>query len=115
MIAVRLLASNPRKKSKQMGILVISGYAPVSSAPIAEWDAYYNDVTSALAHAQQGDVILFGTDGNASIGRGLLEDSHDGPSAVVISHDSFVRCDSSVRRVCLVRTLSTVSGPDGPR
>ena len=77
-IAVRLLVRDPRNRSRSLGVLLVSGYAPVSTASAAEWAEYYNDVTMALSHRHSGDVVVFGTDGNASIGRGSLGSLGDG-------------------------------------
>ena len=71
-MAVRLLVADPRKSKSPLGVLLANGYAPVSSASQAEWDAYYADIAAVLLHAQPGDVVLLSTDANASIGRGSL-------------------------------------------
>jgi hypothetical protein len=59
----------------------VSGYAPVSSAPTAEWDAYYSDLALALSHAKAGDIQLIGTDANAALGCGSVSEG-DMPAAV---------------------------------
>ena len=50
--------------------LLVAAYAPTSDAPVADWNEYYGHVEDALAHARAGDVIIIGTDANASIGCG---------------------------------------------
>ena len=71
-IAVRLLVRDPVKRSKQLGVLLVSGYAPVSTAAEAEWTTYYDDIAAAISHRHVGDVLVLGTDANASIGRGSM-------------------------------------------
>ena len=74
-VAVRLLDARGR------GILLISGYAPVSTASDAEWDEYYDSLASATARGHTGDLHVIGTDGNASVGRGSLGGGGDGVHA----------------------------------
>ena len=77
-VAERLLAKEALRRgaaAKSLGVLLISGIAPVSTAPDEEWDEYYSTVSAAVARARKGDVVIMGTDGNASIGRGRLDGS----------------------------------------
>ena len=76
-MGVRMLVRDPCKRKASLGVLLASGYAPVSSASDAEWDAYYADIDAVLSHAHPSDVVLFNTDANASIGRGSLGSSGD--------------------------------------
>ena len=72
-----------RKRSQSLGVLLISGYAPVSTASEAEWIAYYSDVALALSHRHTGDVVVWGTDGNGSIGRGSIGQCDDERTSAV--------------------------------
>ena len=65
-VAVRLLDARDR------GILLISAYAPVSTASDEDWDEYYDSLACAIARGRAGDLVIVGTDANASIGRGSL-------------------------------------------
>ena len=53
---------------KQLGAFVLNSYAPVSTSPEEEWDAYYAAVASALSHRRAGDVLVWCCDANASVG-----------------------------------------------
>ena len=75
-VAARLLGKEPNRRGgveTAVGIFLISAYAPVSTADDASWDVYYSTITSAMARAHHDDVIIIGTDGNASVGRGSLD------------------------------------------
>ena len=61
-----------RQYRRQMGIFLITAYAPTSGHVVAEHDAFYDGFTRLLARAQPGDVVVVCLDGNASIGRGSL-------------------------------------------
>ena len=50
-IATRALATDPRKKGKQLGMLFISTYAPTTAATAEELDDFYGDFADALTHA----------------------------------------------------------------
>ena len=70
-VAVRLLATEAGARTPQrLGLFLISAYAPVSSASDDDWDAYYDSLASARRRAHPSDIIIIGTDGNASVGRG---------------------------------------------
>ena len=86
-VAVRLLGREPQGRisgnERAVGMFLISGYAPVSTADEADWDAYYATLTLAIGRAHQGDIIMLGTDGNASVGRGSLSGSSDDRAGAV--------------------------------
>ena len=104
-VAVRLLAKEAKPRStrtaavKPLGVLLISGYAPVSTAPDEEWDDYYNAVSAALARARKGDVVIMGTDGNASIGRGSLDGSNREDCAGAVGPFGLAHINASGRRL----------------
>ena len=104
-VAVRLLAREPRARSwsdnasSPLGIFQISGYAPVSTAPEADWDAYYASLSSAIARAHAGDVIIIGTDSNASIGRGCLGGSRSDDHVGAVGPHGLAHINNSGRRM----------------
>ena len=104
-VAVRLLAKEPRSRcwsgnvSPSLGILLISGYAPVSTASVEEWDRYYTSLSSAMARAHTGDVIIIGTDSNASIGRGCLDGSCSDDRVGAVGPHGLAHINNSGRRL----------------
>ena len=69
-IAARLQVSTGGATRSSRGVFLLNSYAPTSGHSDQEWDDYYSDVTSVLQRMQQGDLLVWCTDGNASIGRG---------------------------------------------
>ena len=57
-------------KRKPLGLLLISGYAPNSASTAAEWDEYYDTLEKLIRHRHKDDMVIFGSDCNASVGRG---------------------------------------------
>ena len=98
-MGARLLVRDPRKRTQQLGILFGSCYAPVSSAPVAEWDAYYADMQQLLGHCRSGDVVVISTDGNASIGRGQLSGSNTDERSTSVGPYGFNHINTSGRRL----------------
>ena len=70
-LAIRMEVQDVRTR-KGLCVFLVSGYAPDSSKPAAEIDAYYDALSRVLAHRHRGDVLVVGTDANASVGRGSL-------------------------------------------
>jgi hypothetical protein len=102
-VAERLLAKEALRRgaaAKSLGVLLISGIAPVSTAPDEEWDEYYSTVSAAVARARKGDVVIMGTDGNASIGRGRLDGSSSSQErAGAVGPFGFAHINASGRRL----------------
>lgn len=57
-VAARLLGREPGRNEHTLGIFLISGYAPVSTADDDEWEAYYATLSCAIARAYEGDLIV---------------------------------------------------------
>ena len=53
----------------------MSSYAPSSAHSEAEWEAYYDALSAALARRPPNAITIIGADTNASIGRDNLSDS----------------------------------------
>ena len=75
-IAARLLIRDGHTR-RQRGAFWLNSYAPVSTAPDAEWDAYYDTIVRALGRMRHGDMLIWTCDANASVGRGSLGVSPD--------------------------------------
>ena len=100
-VAVRLLVNEtggPRPR-RQLGLFTISGYAPVSTASDAEWDAYYDTLGCAISRARPGDTVIIGTDANASIGRGRLDGSRGDTRAGGVGPHGLAHINESGRRM----------------
>ena len=55
-VAVRLLAKEAGARdatAQPLGVLLISGYAPISTASESEWDTYYDSLSCAIARAHE--------------------------------------------------------------
>ena len=70
-LAVPLAVKDPLSGSR-LDVLLVSAYAPVSTADSEVWDAYYDALSRAIVAAPAGATIVVGTDANASVGRGSL-------------------------------------------
>ena len=55
----------------------MSSYAPTSAHSEAEWEAYYDALSAALARRPPNAITIIGVDTNASIGRDNLSDNHN--------------------------------------
>ena len=66
-MAVRLLVQDGRSR-RQLGAFVLNSYAPVSTSPEEERDAYYAAIDSVLSYKRPGDVLVWCCDANASMG-----------------------------------------------
>ena len=69
MIAIRLLVKDG--KGIEVFLFLVSAYAPVSTASDEEWEVYYNRLQGCIERRRKDDILLIGTDSNASIGRNL--------------------------------------------
>ena len=99
-VAVRLRVNQTgTPEQARLGIFTISGYAPVSTAPEADWEAYYDTLSRALSRASPGDVVIIGTDANASIGRGRLDGSGSDTRAGAVGPFGFAHVNDSGRRL----------------
>ena len=100
-VAVRLLVNEtggPRPR-RQLGLFIISAYAPISTASDADWDAYYDTLGCAISRARPGDTVIIGTDANASIGRGRLDGSCNDTRAGGVGPHGLVHINETGRRM----------------
>jgi exonuclease III len=76
-MAVRLHMQD--SAGKNIGLLLVSSYAPVSNASQLEWDNHYSSLEQLMDLKKAGDILLIGADCNASIGGGSGCGSGCGP------------------------------------
>ena len=72
-IAARLVAKD--KDDKEVGIFLVSAYAPVSTASEEEWQEYYDRLQECIDRRRSQDILLIGSDCNSSIGTSLTRES----------------------------------------
>lgn len=72
-IAARLVAKD--KDNKDVGIFLVSAYAPVSTASDEEWQDYYERLQECIDRRRPQDILLIGSDCNSSIGTSLSKES----------------------------------------
>ncbi|XP_066924694.1 uncharacterized protein [Clytia hemisphaerica] len=65
-VAIRLLLTDHQKKD--VGVFLVSAYAPVGNAPEGQWDLFFDQLTSCISKKQQHDILLVGSDTNSSMG-----------------------------------------------
>ncbi|XP_066928501.1 craniofacial development protein 2-like [Clytia hemisphaerica] len=65
-IAVRLTMVDI--DNRDIGLFVVSAYAPVGVAPETEWDNFFNDLDACISKKLPNDIIIIGSDTNSSIG-----------------------------------------------
>ena len=74
-MAVRLLLKD--KQSRDVGVFLISAYAPVGNAPDDVWDIFFEQLDRCIARKKREDILVIGTDSNSSMGRAT--EQNDGP------------------------------------
>ena len=111
-LAVPLAVKDPLSGSR-LDVLLVSAYAPVSTADSEVWDAYYDALSRAIAAAPAGATIVVGTDANASVGRGSLggpaDDHADAVGPFGIEH-----INGSGRRLRTFLVSRLTSSPRSP-
>ncbi|XP_066933309.1 uncharacterized protein [Clytia hemisphaerica] len=65
-MAVRLVLRD--HENRDIGVFLISTYAPVGNAPEDEWDLYFDQLSSCIAKKHHNDILLIGSDTNSSMG-----------------------------------------------
>lgn len=65
-VAVRLLVKDDR--NRDVGIFLVSAYAPVGNADQLLWDEFMEKLDQCISRKQQGDILVIGSDTNSSIG-----------------------------------------------
>ena len=65
-IAVRLLMRD--KEGKDIGIFLVSAYAPIGIADENLWENFFNSLDTCVARKHNGDILVIGADTNSSMG-----------------------------------------------
>ena len=65
-IAVRLLLKDIH--NKDVGVFVISAYAPIGEAPGQHWEDFFNNLTACMSRKRSSDILVIGCDCNSSMG-----------------------------------------------
>ena len=65
-IAIRLLVRD--LFNNDVGVFLVSAYAPVSSETDQVWEQYYDQLDACIARKHPDDILIIGTDSNSSIG-----------------------------------------------
>ena len=74
-MAVRLQCTDAQ--GSQVGIFLISAYAPVGAAPQKDWDEFFAAMNQVLSNRTAGDVTVVGADIKSSLGRAPYKERHD--------------------------------------
>lgn len=74
-MAVRLLLKD--RKNKDVGVFLISAYAPVGNASDDVWDVYFDQLDRCMGRKQNDDILVIGSDCNSSLG--YAKEENDGP------------------------------------
>ena len=83
-------------------VFIVSSCAPTSAHSEAEWKAYYDGLSAALARRPPNAIAIIGADTNASIGRGNLisDNDNDIESLNVVGSFGIERInDAGIRRL----------------
>ena len=65
-MAIRLLVKDTQQRD--IHLLLISAYAPISNADQTIWDEYLADLSSCISQKSTRDILIIATDTNASMG-----------------------------------------------
>ena len=93
--STRLLASVGGYRAPPRGVFLLDTYAPTSAHSDQEWDDYYASVDAALARMHPGDLLVWLTDGNASLGIA----PHGAPRGAAVGAHGLAYVNASGRRL----------------
>jgi len=46
------------KEKRDIGMFLISAYAPIGNAPDDEWDSYFEQLTRCISRMSRNDILL---------------------------------------------------------
>lgn len=72
-VAIRLLLKDIHKKD--VGVFMISAYAPVGNAPEHTWNEFLINLTTCLSRKRNDDILVIGCDCNSSMGVNCSKES----------------------------------------
>ena len=65
-MAIRLLLEDQKKRD--VGVFIISTYAPVGNTPDDVWDIFFEQLDNCIARKTSNDILVIGTDTNSGMG-----------------------------------------------
>jgi len=65
-MAVRLLLTD--RHPNDVGVFVISSYAPIGVASDIEWEIFFDDLDKCISKKKPKDILIIGSDTNSSMG-----------------------------------------------
>ena len=65
-LAIRMILKDPH--NRDVGLFLVSAYAPVRNADERVWDDYFNNLDRCIARKPTYDILLVGADTNSSMG-----------------------------------------------
>ena len=90
-IATRLLLQDCQHRN--VGVFLVSAYAPIGAAEQSEWDVYYERLDMCIARKNNNDILVIGSDTNASMGVRNMTTADDRSRSVVgkfgLEHSNF--------------------------
>ena len=103
-MAVRLLMRD--YQNRDIGVFLISAYAPIGNAPEEEWGLYFDQLSSCIAKKRQNDILLIGSDTNSSFGISPENEDPVGNFGISYINDSGRRFKSylSINRLIAMTT-----------
>ena len=102
--AIRLVCQDEERR--EVGIHLISAYAPIGCAADSEWDEFFDALSVCVARARRGDVVVIGTDANSSMGVRELGDEESWQFSPVGPHGNPHLNDSGRRMLTYLATKS---------
>ena len=95
------LSLDSHNNGKAVDVFIVSSYAPTSAYSEAEWEAYYDALSAALARRPPNAILIIGADTNASIGirDSLSDNDNDIESFDVVGSFGIERINDAGRRL----------------
>jgi len=101
-------------EKRDIGIFLISSYAPIGNAPDDEWDSYFEQLTRCISRMSPNDILLIDTDTNSSMGFSLDKEDPLGVfHMLMIQGDVFVCTWQSAISLLWLHALKRKSMPHG--
>ena len=66
-MAAATLSLDSDNNGRAVDVFIVSSYAPTATHSEAEWEAYYDALSAALARRPPNAIVIIGADTNASI------------------------------------------------
>ena len=79
-MGIRLLLKD--NKDNDVGLFLISAYAPIGSAKQPLWDDFIETLEQCISRKRPNDILIVGCDANSSVGTLSNLDNHEGIKSV---------------------------------